>query len=220
MIMINDYDQKSYMIIYDIVMNMIDNHIICLLFQTLFWLSRQWSCCLVTGTFDWIWWKWMWILFICCCKFIWICCTWHICESIFRDAVRGVVVDDVFVRSQKYSFICIDLYLSQNCHHLHLLPFMTIKYLCHHHHHTYKIFFFSGAWPTELRVWKENLRRKMGFQFQFFRFPSTRWDCVTIRWLLWYVNQSGSGNEKGQKHVECSFAERALGTSQGRGEVC
>ena len=108
MIMINDYDQKSYMIIYDIVMNMIDNHIICLLFQTLFWLSRQWSCCLVTGTFDWIWWKWMWILFICCCKFIWICCTWHICESIFRDAVRGVVVDDVFVRSQKYSFICID----------------------------------------------------------------------------------------------------------------
>ena len=36
MIMINDYDKKSYMIIYDIVMIMIDNHIICLLFQTLF----------------------------------------------------------------------------------------------------------------------------------------------------------------------------------------
>ena len=145
MIMINDYDQKSYMIIYDIVMIMIDNHIICLLFQTLFWLSRQWSCCLVTGTFDWIWWKWMWILFICCCKFIWICCTWHICESIFRDAVRGVVVDDVFVRSlprniNLYALIFFSSYLSQICHHLHLPPFnksfMTIKYLYHHHYRT------------------------------------------------------------------------------------
>ena len=144
----------------------------------------------------------MWIYIQGCCQR---CCgRWRFCQ----------------VTSQKYSFICIDLYLSQNCHHLHLLPFMTIKYLCHHHHHTYKIFFFSGAWPTELRVWKENLRRKMGFQFQFFRFPSTRWDCVIIRWVLWYVNQSGSGDEKRQKHVDCSFAKRALGTSQGRGEVC